>query len=223
MTAETEILQELVEAVNCPDWWTIGITSAITIVNAVIMVWLGWNQYKLQKRQTEAQEYNIYRKLFTILTSANTEIDIFLSELSNSLWEPYYKSDKEYLKRKQTFIEGLLKDLKESYVDFELKLSKESFNKEGYMRILSLMSRILQHTNNSLENGEAQLSKGTQTFAFKKGDEDKAYALHIGSHFKNGYMLNALMQSLERFIKLKKDIRCDDKFLEKIKRRCRID
>ena len=220
MDYETKIyFERFIDAVNDPDWWTIG----ITVVNALIMLWLGWNQYKLQKRQAEAQEYDIYRKLFTILTSANLEIDIFLSELSNSLWEPYYKSDKEYLKRKQTFIEGLLKDLKESYVDFELKLSKESFNKEGYMRILSLMSRILQHTNNSLENGEAQLSKGTQTFAFNDDDVDKAHALRIGSHFKNGYMLNALMQSLERFIKLKKDIRCDDKFLEKIKRRCRID
>ena len=45
MTAEAEILQELVKAVNRPDWWTIGITSAITIINAAIMVWLGWNQY----------------------------------------------------------------------------------------------------------------------------------------------------------------------------------
>ena len=60
-------LSELVKAVEKPDWWTIGITSAITIVNAVIMVWLGINQYKLQKRQTEAQEYEIYRRLYLLL------------------------------------------------------------------------------------------------------------------------------------------------------------
>ena len=53
MTGETKILFEqladainanqiginrIVEAINSPDWWTIGITA----VNAVIMVWLGW-------------------------------------------------------------------------------------------------------------------------------------------------------------------------------------
>ena len=41
------------ETVNRPDWWTIGITA----VNAVIMVWLGWKQYKLQKQQNKIQEY----------------------------------------------------------------------------------------------------------------------------------------------------------------------
>ena len=71
MTPETQILQELVETVNRPDWWTIGITSAITIINAAIMVWLGVKQYQLQKqqtklqeRQTKQQEYDIYRRLY---------------------------------------------------------------------------------------------------------------------------------------------------------------
>ena len=127
MTAETEILQNLVEAVNRPDWWTIGITSAITIINAAIMVWLGWNQYKLQKRQTEAQEYDIYRKLYILLSNANGQIDGFLNDLDKALWEPYYNMDKEFLKHKQTFINKLMKDLRDGYIDYELKFSKEAF------------------------------------------------------------------------------------------------
>ena len=44
MDYETKILlNKLVEAVDSPDWWAIG----ITIVNALIMAWLGWRQYKL--------------------------------------------------------------------------------------------------------------------------------------------------------------------------------
>ena len=98
-------LDGLVEAVNRPDWWAIGITSAITIINAAIMVWLGWNQYKLQKRQTEAQEYNVYRKLYILLSNANSEIDNFIEELDRLLWAPWHNSDKNALSRKKTHID----------------------------------------------------------------------------------------------------------------------
>ena len=51
MDYETKILlnrlAEEVEQLNEPDWWVIG----ITVVNALIMAWLGWRQYKLQKQQ----------------------------------------------------------------------------------------------------------------------------------------------------------------------------
>ena len=46
------VLSELIDVIRRPDWWTIG----ITIVNAAIMVWLGWRQYKLQQQQTELQK-----------------------------------------------------------------------------------------------------------------------------------------------------------------------
>ena len=223
MTAEAEILQELVEAVNRPDWWTIGITSAITIVNAVIMVWLGWNQYKLQKRQTEAQEYDIYRKLYILLSNANSQIDGFLNDLDKALWEPYYNMDKEFLKRKQTFIDKLMKDLRDSYIDYELKLSKEAFNKDGYLQILSLMSRIIQQTTISLEKDEVEIFQGVQTITSESGKEDEAYALHITLHFKENYLRNVLIQNLESFIELKRKVRCDDVVLERIRIKCKID
>ena len=223
MTPETEILQELVKAVNCPDWWTIGITSAITIVNAAIMVWLGWNQYKLQKRQAEAQEYDVYRKLYILLSNANSQIDSFLNDLDMSLWEPYYKNDKDFLKRKQTFVDKLMKDLRDSYIDYELKLSKETFNKDGYLQILSLMSRIIQQTMISLEKDEIEIFRGVQTITSERGKEDKAYAYHITLHFKEDYLRNVLIQNLESFIELKHKVRCKDAVLESIRTKCKID
>ena len=48
-------LVDEVEKLNSPDWWAIG----ITVVNALMMVWLAWRQYKLQQRQTKQQEWNI--------------------------------------------------------------------------------------------------------------------------------------------------------------------
>lgn len=233
MTPEPQILQELVEAiknldipaetVNRPDWWTIGITSAITIINAAIMVWLGWNQYKLQKRQTEAQEYDIYRKLYILLSNANSQIDGFLNDLDKALWEPYCNMDKEFLKRKQTFIDKLMKDLRDSYIDYELKFSKEAFNKNGYLQILSLMSRIIQQTTISLEKDEVEIFRGVQTITSERGKEDEAYALHITLHFKGDYLRNVLIQNLESFIELKRKVRCDDVVLERIRTKCKID
>lgn len=223
MTAEAEILQELVKAVNRPDWWTIGITSAITIINAAIMVWLGWNQYKLQKRQTEAQEYDIYRKLYILLSNANSQIDGFLNDLDKALWEPYYNMDKEFLKRKQTFINKLMKDLRDGYIDYELKFSKEAFNKDGYLQILSLMSRIIQQTIISLEKDEVEIFRGVQTITSERGKEDEAYALHITLHFKENYLRNVLIQNLESFIELKRKVRCDDVVLDRIRTKCKID
>lgn len=216
-------LDGLVEAVNRPDWWAIGITSAITIINAAIMVWLGWNQYKLQKRQTEAQEYNVYRKLYILLSNANSEIDNFIEELDRLLWAPWHNSDKNALSRKKTHIDKLLSDLRESYVDYELKLSKETFNKNGYLKILSLMSRVLQHTIDSLEKGEAQLSQGYQTIYNVNGDMEEGDIRHICSHFKGGVMLDALYQTLKQFVELKKSVRCDDSLLESIRAKCKID
>ena len=81
-------LVDEVEKLNSPDWWVIG----ITFVNALIMVWLGWKQYKLQQRQTKLQEqqilqqeYEIYSKLYKLVKRADVEIEHFLGEIVESL------------------------------------------------------------------------------------------------------------------------------------------
>ena len=47
-------LELLAENASNPDWWTIG----ITVVNALIMIWLGWKQYKLQEQQNKLARYD---------------------------------------------------------------------------------------------------------------------------------------------------------------------
>ena len=214
---------QLVEAVNSPDWWTIGITSAITVVNAAIMVWLGWKQYKLQQQQFRTQEYEILKRLYLLLGNANRMIDNFIEDLNMSLWEPCYNSNKDALSNKITHIDNLLKDLRDSYIDYELKLSKETFNKDGYLRILDLMSRLLLHTIKSLEKGEAHLTQGCQTVNSVNGDMEEGHIRHICSHFQEGYMLSALYHNLKQFAKLKKEVRCNDSLLERIRAKFKID
>ena len=159
-----------------------------------------------------------------MLGNANREIDVFIDELDGLLWEPWHNSDKNALNRKKAHIDNLFKDLKESYVDYELKLSEKTFNKAGYLNILNLMSRVLQHTIDSMEKGEVHLSQGPQTIYNVNGDMEEGEIRHICSHFKQERMvLNGLYQSLKRFVELKKEVRCDDSLLESISAKCRID
>lgn len=57
MDYETKIyLEKLIEAVNSPDWWSVGATIFAAIAAAVITWVLGWRQSKLQKQQLKIQE-----------------------------------------------------------------------------------------------------------------------------------------------------------------------
>lgn len=233
MTSETEIMKELIEAVeqlNRPEWWSVGATIFAAIVAAVITYVLGKRQnelqeqqLKLQEQQIRAQEYEVRKRLYLLLTNANREIDNFIEELDWLLWQPWHNSNEDALNRKKTHIDKLFNDLRDSYVDYELKLSKETFNKDGYLNILNLMSRVLQHTIDSLENGEAHLSYGHQTINSVNGDMEEGKIRHICSHFKEGIKLVGLYQTLEKFRELKKAVRCDDSLLESIRAKCKID
>ena len=217
---------QLVEVVNSPDWWMIILTT-INIVAFILVAYAQLKQQKyqtkLQEQQVRAQEYEVRKRLYLLLTNANRAIDNFIEELDWLLWQPWHNSNEGGLNRKKAHIDKLFNDLSDSYVDYELKLSKDTFNKDGYLNILNLMSRVLQHTIDSLENGEAHLSYGHQTIYNVNGDMVEGEIRHICSHFKEGLMLNALYQTLKQFIELRKKVRCDNSLLEDIKAKCKID
>jgi hypothetical protein len=240
MTPETEITKELIEAVkqlNRPEWWNVGATIVAAIVAAWITNKLGkrqnelqQQQLKIQERQNElqeqqirAQEYEVRKRLYLLLTNANREIDNFIEELDWLLWQPWHNSNEGGLNRKKAHIDKLFNDLSDSYVDYELKLSKDTFNKDGYLNILNLMSRVLQHTIDSLEKGEAHLSQGHQTIYNVNGDMVEGEIRHICSHFKEGIKLVGLYQTLKQFTELRQKVRCDNSLLEDIKAKCKID
>ena len=100
MTPETETMKELIEAVeqlNRPEWWSVGATIVAAIVAAVITYVLGKRQNELQEQQIRAQEYEVRKRLYSLLKNANREIDYFLEKLSSTLYETNYNADKEYL------------------------------------------------------------------------------------------------------------------------------
>lgn len=237
-------MEKFCNFITDPAWWSVIATFTAAIVAAVITYALGKRQNELQKQQLKlqeqqneiqqyqtklqeqqvrAQEYVVYKTLYILLDNANREIDGFINELDWLLWQPWHNSNEGALNRKKAHIDKLFNDLRESYVDYELKLSKETFNKNGYLNILNLMSRVLQHTIDSIEKGEAHLSQGCQRIFNVNGDMEEGYIRHICSHFKEGLMLNALYQTLKQFIELRKKVRCDDSLLESIRAKCKID
>lgn len=214
--------EQLIDALDGPDWWSIG----ITIVNAMIMVWLGISQYKLQKRQTdlqqrqtEAQEYEIYKRLYSLLIQVHNEVNDFLNNVSFGTWKTYYDTDKESLKRKEKFINQLRTDLLNDYLDYELKFSGDLFDKEAYRKILYQMYAVLYHVNQAIENNEVNMPIGVQHIYPVEGDMEVGMAVAIAKRFKNGDMiLNGLMYFIEQKRQFGK---CDD-VLKAIKKKCKI-
>lgn len=219
-------MEKFCDFITNPDWWVVLFTAISTIAVIIIAVMqnkLQRQQTELQKRQTEAQEYEIYKRLYKLLINANGEINLYLEKLGAALYESRYNADKEYLQRWHTSLNKLLTDLGESYIDYELKFSKETFDKRGYLNILSLMSRIIQQTIISLEQGDVCLSQGVHEFAFMQGKKDEAFATDIARHYRGGALPSIMMQELATFIKLKKAVCCDDSLLESIRAKCKID
>ena len=219
MDTNTQILQELVEAVNRPDWWAIG----ITVVNALIMVWLGWRQYKLQKQQTYAQEYETYKNFYLLIRNANIEIDNFLDNILMAMWEPHYTNDKDYLKRKHIQVDAIYKELNKNIVDYELKLSNNLVDVNGYLYLLSTMSRLYQYFDKAMEHDNIKMDIGSQSISYEHDKRDEALMTDIIQHFKYPMLKDAYKSYLSDFIYYKNKTRCDSSILDKIKDKCKIE
>ena len=219
MDTNTQILQELVEAVNRPDWWAIG----ITVVNALIMVWLGWRQYKLQKQQTYAQEYETYKNFYLLIRNANIEIDNFLDNILMAMWEPHYTNDKDYLKRKHIQVDAIYKELNKNIVDYELKLSNNLVDVNGYLYLLSTMSRLYQYFDKAMEHDNIKMDIGSQSISYEHDKRDEALMTDIIQHFKSPILKDAYKSYLSDFIYYKNKTRCDSSTLDKIKDKCKIE
>lgn len=215
------MLSELVDAINRPDWWTISITSTITVVNAAIMVWLGVNQYKLQKRQTEAQEYETYKKLYSQLNAVNAEIKMFVANLS---WSTMGLHDMNggFLKQKLGEIGNLRRSFQDSSMDYKLKFAEKDFNPDGYCEILSIMHFILTKFCDSIERGEVNFVVGSQTVYAGPYGIEVAEAIAISKRFKNIKTRRLVFDGILAFYEKEKMLPPCESFLEMINKRCKV-
>lgn len=240
MTGETRILFEqlieainvnqieidkIVEAINSPDWWTIGITA----VNAVIMVWLGWKQYKLQqqqtilqKRQTESQMFDTYRNLYSIIKEANFQIDNFLANLWKAEWLPTYQFDANFLKDRIDELSILCEKMSQSITEYELKFSKDFIDIKGYYSISTLMLKTYRNMDRLVSENKLRYIEGMQRITYNQENEDEVYINAISRQFINKGICQYIKSDLESFVIERNEVRNYD-VLEKIRNRCKID
>ncbi|MBQ7819417.1 MAG: hypothetical protein IJ341_06930 [Bacteroidales bacterium] len=230
MNNETKIyLEKLIEAIDSPDWWII----VITLINAIIMLWLGWRQYKLQKQQTylqeqqiQKQEFEIYSQLYKIVKKADVEIDYYLNEITDSLGVvPWKRADNGFLKRKLDYIEQLYRELEHNAIKFEIKFSKEFFDLKGYKDILSLMIYNLKSLVDLVEeNKMIIIHTGSQKIYDVDGSIETGKAYFITQRITDKKLEIIIGSNLLHFIEQRSKLRENrNDILSKIRNRCKID
>lgn len=236
MDTNTQILQELVEAVNRPDWWTIGITA----VNALIMIWLGIKQYKLQQqqtqiqeyqtqlqeRQTKQQEYEIYRNLYKIVSDIHIEINNFLFTVYVRLSTLPSKEDGVHLFAKEVErIKLLDEQMLSSAIDFKLKLPKEGTIVSNHRNMLTLIyntyNRLDELYHKDILANQTPITQQHDNFikAFK---DDNVLANVILAHIKDAQMAHREYLFLGEFIHNKRKL-FELKYLSKIGEQSRVE
>ena len=222
MTNETQIyLDKLVEAVeklDSPDWWAIG----ITVVNALIMIWLGWKQYTLQKQQTNAQEFSTYRNLYNVIKEANFQIDNFLANLWKAEWKPTYQFDTNFLKDRYDELSSLCNRLNENIADYELKFSKDFIDINRYHSISLLMLRVYRDMSRLASENKIIYIEGMQRIFYNQDNEDEAFIDAVSRQFVNEGIRQYIKSNLESFVRERDNVR-NNNVLEKIRERCKID
>ncbi len=222
MDYETKIyldnLIEAVEKLDSPDWWAIG----ITVVNALIMIWLGWKQYTLQKQQTNAQEFDTYRNLYNIIKEANFQIDNFLANLWKAEWKPTYQFDANFLKDRYDELSNLCRILNDNITDYELKFSKDFIDINGYHSISQLMLRVYRDMSRLASENKIIYIEGMQRIFYNQDNEDEAFIDAVSRQFVNEGISRYIKSNLESFVRERDNVR-NNNVLEKIRERCNID
>ena len=157
MDYETKIyldnLIEAVEKLKSPDWWTIG----ITIVNALIMIWLGWRQYKLQQQQTKQQDYEPNKELLVIIKGIDYQIEHHLYTLFYMLIDGVKSSIISRFSELKTELDALVKQVNDHKIDFELRFPAEKTLISDYIMICFYMYNIYSTFQKHIENENIDL------------------------------------------------------------------
>lgn len=221
MDYETKLyLDNLIEAINRPDWWTIG----ITVVNALIMIWLGWRQYKLQQQQTKQQDYEPNKELLVIIKDIDNQIEYLLYTLFYMLAGGVKSSIKNRLSELMTELDALDKQVIDHKIDFELRFPAEKTLISDYRIIGYNMYHIYSVFQKHIENEDINLEYEfdiDEAAEIISSNIDEKYKKGILFYIKDKNVQNQIVISLDRFIKRKIAIQ-DKKYADKIAERCRI-
>ena len=150
MDYETKIyLEKFIEAIeelNSPDWWSI----ILTIINIGAFILVAMTQIKLQRQQTRAQEYELYKRLYKIVDEIYKEFnDLYANVYAGIVY--LHTTKPNYWSAHKDIINELESKFREIEIDLTLKF--RAYKKEvSYIKILFFLSRHLLDAVQKLYN-----------------------------------------------------------------------
>lgn len=216
MDYETKILlNRLVEAVGNPDWYTIIITSVITIINASIMLWLGWKQYKLQQKQVKLEEYDLYRQMYNCINA----IHINTTGFTLLVYWGFAEINSEHWNERKKEIALWMKSIDDLSVDFQLKFPEEIDLLYKYKVLISLMSMLITQAEAITKEGllNKQCNQINETVNDIKKTEKELLSM-IASRIVDGENKNEFINTINDFLLFRKSV-FESNILDKIKKR----
>lgn len=216
MDYETKILlNRFVEAVGNPDWYTIIITSVITIINASIMLWLGWKQYKLQQKQVKLEEYDLYRQMYNCINA----IHINTTGFTLLVYWGFAEINSEHWNERKKEIALWMKSIDDLSVDFQLKFPEEIDLLYKYKVLISLMSMLITQAEAITKEGllNKQCNQINETVNDIKKTEKELLSM-IASRIVDGENKNEFINTINDFLLFRKSV-FESNILDKIKKR----
>lgn len=190
-------LSELIEAVNKPDWWTIGITSVIAIVNLFIMAVLAWRQVTLQKAMNfytfYAQDPDLYKAVLLVESEAKSMLVTICSILY------FTKNREEYFARRINIYDNLKRNFLDKQIDLQIKANVDRSSLDTYVWILDSMSDLAKWVDEYIKAEEIISNEN----AFFRKFTDKVYVQNILKYIKDDRRAE-LKELIEKFLQLKK-------------------
>ena len=189
--------EELIDAINSPDWWTLGISSFITIVNVAIMVWIGWKQVKLQRTMNLATFYTEDSELYKAVLSFEREAKGMLVSINSILYFPKYREC--YFARCIETCDSLRRTFLHKEIDLLVKANVDTNLLYSYIELLDRMTELARWLDEYLKEEKIISNTNNNNWKFT----DAAYVSRILGYIKCDRQeeLNGLLQS---FIESKK-------------------
>lgn len=157
MDYESKILiNKLIEAIESPDGWTI----ALTIINTIAVIVIAIMQIRIQWQQTKMQEHDMYKDLYSLLSSIHGIGNSTIHNIAIVLKEYCCNIDKEfcikYLEKRKQEIDELSLKLSEHKIDLELKTNIRNIEYINYESFLWAASYLIDDFVFLMKDNEIQ-------------------------------------------------------------------
>lgn len=167
--------EELIDAINKPDWWII----CITVINVAFMVCLGIKQNQLQKRMNLLSVYESYMGVYKIICEVEDSAKGMLVDIYRILSNPKYK--KNFLERRISLFETLKASLLERELDLRIYANVDRDVIYSYEFVIDKLIELSEWLNNDI-NTECYTHSHKDSF---RTFTDKVYKKNILHYIKD--------------------------------------